>query len=280
MANTLPDPNSLDWGSMSKSEFKRMELAYELADEDNAIISKPKNTYKPAPKEFPVQEVLAAAFAAYRINNGYIKHTQRFSEPENATIFANKELVKNHFANGAHWVPTDFKGLDIRDEDYDNVKDAMDHFKSYTFKILANDLSAFQKDVFSAVQSDTVPSGKLGLVAYVPELIGRELKENAFKKLLRTEYHNSEHIGKEKDAIEGNIKILKRTYSSKWESNNYIADYMGNIVSFMKADVYAEGRRYSFKAKVKSHGRNSLFDINETRLNYVKVSNVKETSTP
>jgi hypothetical protein len=269
---TLPNPADLDWGAMSKAEFKRNELAYELAHEDNVTVSKPKNTYKPAPKEFPVQEVLAAAFAAYRINgNQYLRDTRRFTEEENATVFANKELVKFHFAGNAHWVPNDFKGLNILDEDYDAVKDAMDHFKSYTFKLLANDLSNFQKNAFNAVQGETVHRNNLGIAAYVPELISRELKENAFKKLLRTEYHNSEHIGKEKDVLEGNIKILQRTYSSKWESNNYIADYMGNIVSFMKADVFEEGRRYEVKAKVKSHGRIRLFDVNETRLNYVKV---------
>jgi hypothetical protein len=30
------DPNNLDWGSLSKSEFKRAELHYELRDEEES----------------------------------------------------------------------------------------------------------------------------------------------------------------------------------------------------------------------------------------------------
>ena len=38
--NYPKDPNALDWGSMSKSEFKRAELHYELADEVNTFVYK------------------------------------------------------------------------------------------------------------------------------------------------------------------------------------------------------------------------------------------------
>jgi hypothetical protein len=270
MARTLPDPSTLDWGSMSKTEFKRNELAYELADEDNAVVQRRYRT--PVKREYSTQEVLAVAFAAYRINdNKYVKHLQRFSEENNPPIFPNKDLVKYHFAKGAYWVPEDFKDFEPTAEDYDAVNEALTHFKSYTFKMLANQLGQFQQDVLKAVSGDKVVSQQMGLVAYVPELIKRELKENHFKKLLRTEYHNSEHIGKEKDAVEGVFKVLSSTYSRKWESNNYVCDYMGNIVSFMKVDVLQEGASYKFKAKVKAHSRNNLFDVNETRLNYVKV---------
>jgi hypothetical protein len=270
MARTLPDPSTLDWGSMSKAEFKRNELAFELADEDNAVVQRRYRT--PVKREYSTQEAMAVAFAAYRINgNDYIKHLQRFSEENNPPVFPNKDLVKYHFARGAHWVPEDFTDFEPTAEDYDAVNDALAHFKNYTFKVLAGGLSSFQQDVLKAVSGDTVNSQQLGLVAYVPELVNRELKENAFKKLLRTEYHNSEHIGKEKDAIEGVFKVLNTNYSRKWESHNYVCDYMGNIVSFMKADVLEVGASYKFKAKVRNHTRNNLFDVNETRLNYVKV---------
>ena len=59
------------------------------------------NSYVPAEnpnrlplKTVPLQKALAVAHAAYRINGcTYIKHTQRFSEDENKTKFANKELI-------------------------------------------------------------------------------------------------------------------------------------------------------------------------------------------
>ena len=36
---------------------------------------------KPVVLEYKTQDALAVAYAAYRINNGYIKDTARFSEP-------------------------------------------------------------------------------------------------------------------------------------------------------------------------------------------------------
>jgi len=269
MATKLPNPDTLDWGSMDKRTFKRMELAYELADEETVASKK----IYPTLKEFSLQEVLAVAFAAYRINGSkYIKETRRFSEENNKTTFSNKDIVKMYFSPA--WRPDDYVAPEITDDDYEAVSEAMSHFKSYAFKVLGNQLSGFQEEVYSVVQGPVVSKSKLGLVAYVPELIKKDIEESKFKKLLRTKYHNSEHIGKEKDVLDGVIKILHRTYSSKWESNNYIAEYMGNVVSFMKADVYSVDQCYHVKAKIKGHTRNRFFDVNETRLNYVKVKNV------
>ena len=42
------------------------------------------------------------------------------------------------------------------------------------------------------------------------------------------------YLGKEKDAVEGVVKILDKRYSSQWESYNYVAVMDGNLVSFMK----------------------------------------------
>ena len=266
----LPDPSTLDWGSMSKAEFKRTELAYELADEDN-VVSRSKR-FAPIPTKYPLQEVLAVAFAAHRINDGYTKDTRRFSEPGNKPVFANKDIVKMHFSPA--WRPDDYEDVVITSEDYDNVNEAIKHFRSYSFKLLGEDLNDFQKSVFAIMQDKDLKKHQLGLAAYIPELVKRDLDENKFKKLLRTTYRDSEYVGNEKDNIDGVIKILQRTYSSRWESNNYVADYMGNIVSFMNKDVYAVNECYYIKAKVKSQSTNRLFEVKETRLNYVKVKNV------
>lgn len=34
----LPNPDTLDWGSMDKQTFKRMELAYELQHEEEGFV--------------------------------------------------------------------------------------------------------------------------------------------------------------------------------------------------------------------------------------------------
>jgi hypothetical protein len=271
----LPDPNDLDWGAMSKKQFKYMEMAYELADEEDEALTKPRTQIQtPKKKMYKTQEVLAVAFAAQAKNGGYVKVTERFNEPENKTRFANKELVKLHYSEPSQWIPPDYVALTVTEDDYENVDIAVKHFRRYTLGVIGDQLTGFQKDVFEAVNSDEVDGGKLGVLAYVPELVKREVEENKFKKLLRTQYHASQDVGKEGDDIEGVFKIINRFYSEQWQSYNYIADYMGNLVSFMNKYDHAIGDHKKFKAKVKGHGKNRTFEVSETRLNYVKLYKV------
>ena len=41
------------------------------------------------------------------------------------------------------------------------------------------------------------------------------------------------YLGKEKDMVEGVVKILDKRFSAEWESYNYTAVMDGNLVSFM-----------------------------------------------
>ena len=153
-------------------------------------------------KAIPIQTALAVAFMADRLNNGYVKETRRFSE-DVPTIFSNKEVVKFYFAEQDNFTPEDYvKAIPI-DEDFDCVDIALKHFKRYSMELLGNNLSDFQKDVFQCVGGDTVHKNRLGLVAYVPELVRREVEQSKLKKLLRTEYRNSQPIGKYGEAITG-----------------------------------------------------------------------------
>ena len=216
------------------------------------------------------QKALAVAFMADRLNKGYVKETRRFSE-DVPTIFANKEIVKFYFAEEDNFTPEDYVKAIPTDEDFDSVDIALNHFKRYSMEILGDKLNDFQKDIFTNVTGEVINKGKLGLISFVPELVRREVEEGKLKKLLRTEYRNSLHVGKILEGVTGNMKILSRTYSANWDSYNYLADMAGNIVSFMKKDKFEVGSRLNFKAKVKGHQQNKLFNgINETRLNYIR----------
>ena len=276
MANTLPDPNTLDWGSMSKAEFKRNELAYELADEDN---TPPYRKVVPL-KTVPLTEALAVAYAAYRINsNAYLKHTQRFSEQENKTKFANKDLVrmywekKNNVAE-AQWLPSDFEMFEPTEEDYANVQEALKWMKRYVMLGLG-ELDDFKRDMVTELSKEQVPFKSMGRIAFAPEFIKRDQHESNLKKEIRVEYRDSKHLGAEKDSVEAVIAILDRRYSAQWESYNYTAvTTEGNLVSFMNSQEYDVGAMLRCKAKVKAQTKNKLFSADETRLNYVKLYKV------
>jgi hypothetical protein len=278
MTRTLPDPATLDWGSMSKAEFKRMELAYELQDEDNA----PTKRYsKPLPpKTVSLTEALAVAYAAYRINNNtYTKDTRRFSEGDNKTQFDNKSLVRYYWTKklqltDAPYLPSDFEMFEPTEEDYANVQEALKWMRRYVMLGLG-ELDGFKADMVKELSQDEVKIAGMGRIAFAPEFIARDQHESSLKKEIRVEYRDSQYLGKEKDSVEAVIAILDKRYSSQWESYNYTAvTTEGNLVSFMNKFLYDVGAMLRCKAKVKAQTKNKLFEANETRLNYVKLYKV------
>ena len=274
---TLPNPSTLDWGSMSKSEFKRWELEYELADEGKNTVSYSKPL---PPKTVKLTDALAVAYAAYRINNNtYTKDTRRFSEGDNKTQFDNKSLVRFYWqkklnTQDAQWLPSDFEMFEPTEEDYASVQEALKWMKRYVMLGLGN-LDNFKADMVKELSQDEIKIVGMGRIAFAPEFIARDQHESSLKKEIRVEYRDSQYLGKEKDSVEAVIAILDKRYSSQWESYNYTAvTTEGNLVSFMNKFAYDVGAMLRCKAKVKAQTKNRLFEANETRLNYVKLYKV------
>jgi hypothetical protein len=221
-------------------------------------------------KTVPTQEALAFAVAAQRINNGYVKDTRRFSE-DNPTIFSNKEIVK--FAFNPDYCPIDFILPKPTADDYTKVAEIHKWMKRYVMLGLA-DLDEFKRDMINSVSQDTVIKNNLGRIAFIPEFVKRDKHETGLTKEIRIEYRDSQYLGKEKDVVDGVIKILDKRYSQQWESYNYVAVIDGNLVSFMNKFPYDVGSMLRVKGKVKAQTKNKLFSANETRLNYVKLYKV------
>lgn len=276
----MENPNTLDWGNMSKSEFKRNELAYELADEDAALKHSYNKTYRTLPlKTVPLTEALAVAYAAYRINNKtYIKDTRRFSE-DNPTVFDNKSLVRYYWqkklnTSDAQYLPSDFVMFEPTEEDYASVQEALKWMKRYVMLGLG-ELDDFKADMVNELSKEEVPFKGMGRIAFAPEFIARDQHESSLKKTIRVEYRDSKHIEPVGATIEGVIEFLDKRYSNQWETYYYTAvNTEGNLVSFGNKFEYAVGDRKRIKAKVKGHTKNRLFSADETRLNYVKLYKV------
>ena len=249
---------------MALSIFKQAEIAFELRHETKGRVPL---------KTVPTQEALAMAVAAQRINGAYIKDTRRFSEVENKTQFANKEIVKFAYHGDPSYLPTDYVRPVPTEEDYVQVAEIQKWMRRYVMLGLG-DLDDFKKDMIGAVVQDTVPVNNLGRVAFIPEFVKRDQHESGLKKEIRVEYRNSQYLGKEKDVVEGVVKILDKRYSQQWESFNYVAVLDGNLVSFMNKYEHAVGDMKRIKGKVKAQTQNKLFSANETRLNYVKLYKV------
>ena len=277
---TLPDPNTLDWGNMSKAEFKRWELKYELQDEEPQFV-KQELTARTIPlKTVPLTDALAVAYAAYRINgNTYTKDTRRFSTEENKTQFDNKSLVRFYWekklgTRDAQYLPSDFEMFEPTEADYASVQEALKWMKRYVMLGLG-ELDGFKADMVKELSKDEATLASQGRIAFAPEFIARDQHETGLKKTIRVEYRDSKHIEPVGEKVETVVEVLDKRWSNQWESYNYTCVTTdGNLVSFMNKFEHAVGARKRIKAKVKSHTKNRLFSADETRLNYVKLYKV------
>ena len=224
---------------------------------------------------FNTLEVLAVAYAAQRINKGYVKFGSYDYHKNIILSKANKEIVKEHF-NCFHssWHRQDDKiraQVNVLDEDKQAADTARAHFKKYTLGLLGNKLNDFQKDLFSAVSADEVSATQLGILAYVPEMVKREQAESTLKKTVKTQYRDSEFVGAIGDSYEGICTIIGKQYHSAYEKFIYTVENKGNVLSFFCKFDFAEGAQKQVKGKIKALVQNKKFNVNETRLNYVKV---------
>lgn len=230
--------------------------------------------------EYSTQKLLELSFAAYRVNGSYIKTTQRFSE-EKPTIWSNKELITysayhyNRYNNGSEfqmWIPEDFVALEIADEDLAAKEAADKHMRRYTMLAMGN-LSDFENDVYTAYCSEKMPINRVGLIAYLPEFVNRELKNKAYKLRLKNDFSNSQHFTD--DVVIGDCEILKviRVNHVPFDDSFYLhfGAIDGNLVCFNRSQGFAEGVTYQIRGKVKSRDEERDTGLPITRINYVKL---------
>lgn len=233
----------------------------------------PLNTYT-------TDQVIELAFAAYRVNNGYEKHTQRYSEGQ-STRYSNKELVtysayhyKKCDSEFKPWIPADFIPLKVTDEDRAAKAAAEKHMRRYTMLALG-DLSEFENDIFTVFSSEAVTLNRIGLVAYLPAFVERELKEKEYKGRLKKEFLESAVINLHK--IENTtVEILKVIPLHEYDSYLYFGAIEKDLVCFSKKDILEIGDHYEIRARVKGHDRERETNLPMTRLNYVKLKKVNQ----
>ena len=230
--------------------------------------------------EYPTQKLLELAFAAQRVNGGYIKDTRRFSVGQ-PTTYSNKEIVAfsaahyNRYnekdATLKTWIPSDFIPVKVTEEDLAAKAAADQHMRRYTMLAMGK-LTEFENDVYSAYCSDVMPVNRVGLIAYLPEFVNRELKDKAYKLRLKNEFANSRHYTQ--DPVVGNCEILKvirvtREFDEPFYMHFGAVD--GNLVCFARKEGYAEGLVYQISAKVKGQESERETGLPMTRINYVKL---------
>jgi hypothetical protein len=243
--------------------YEIIERAFEVYSED----------YK-----FSTEQMIEFAFAAHRVNNGYVKETRKHSE-DVPTLYSNRDLVTystiyynqdNEKDNTVKaWIPSDFIPLTVTDADRVAKADADRHMRRYTLLSLGN-LTEFQQNMFSAYSSEKTFIKSAGIISFLPQFVKQELMEKIYNHRLATEFANSTLI---QSNINGTIEILKVFRVNKiFEENFYIhyAAFDGNLISFTRKEGLAVGNFYNITAKIKGHSKERNTGVNVTNVNYVK----------
>lgn len=230
-------------------------------------------------KEYPTEQLIELAFAAYRVNGGYVKDTRRYSEDQ-PTTYSNKEIVAYSAAHYNQynekdsvvktWIPSDFIPVKVTDEDRIAIENAHKHMRRYVMLALGN-LSDFQKDIFSAYSSETMPVNRIGLIAYLPQFVERELHDKMYKARLKKEFSDSQYYEKK---VDGNVEILKVIRISREFEDAFYMHFgaiNGNLICFSRKEAFAVGNVYVLTAKVKAQDRERETGLPMTRVNYVKL---------
>jgi hypothetical protein len=227
---------------------------------------------------FSTEEALKIAFAVYRVNGGYIKETQ-YDIDGVVARWGNKDTIKFMAALKAdsgksYWVPENFTPIKITEADITALESARKHFKRYTFLMIGDDLSRFQKDTFVAFSSEECTVKNVGFIAYIPAMIEREVHDIAYRRRLKNEFADSEIVLSK--TVAGEVEILKSLYLKEHSIYLYIAGVGKNLVVFTKDKKYEIGSKYFIDAKVKGHDVERETRLPMTKLNYVKLSYIEE----
>ena len=150
-----------------------------------------RNTNSKGPL-FKTVDVLSLAFAAHRVNNGYEKFGQSsFDEKTGMTIvhkYANKDIVKYQITG--RFIPSNYIHITVKEQDRQKAVKAKDHFEKYMFNILGGDINDFTQNILDVIFKEEVTKYDLGLLAYIPEMIDRDTKNDSLEELLQKEYLN------------------------------------------------------------------------------------------
>ena len=220
---------------------------------------------------YPTEDIIALAYAAYRTNNGYEKNTRRYSEGQ-PTTWSNKELIT--FTVKSDWKPEDFVPITITDEDRKAAVQGEKHMRRYSMLALG-DLPQFESDLFSAYSAEQTNISRVGLIAYLPAFIDRELAEKELKLRYKTEFADTANINTVGERVTGNVEIHKMIALADSFNGGTAYMHFGSIgkdlVCFTKNEIYAVGETFDIRAKVKGYTVERNSNLPMTRLNYVKL---------
>lgn len=207
---------------------------------------------KPKP-EYNADDVWAAACAAQRVNNKYIK----FVEPDAIeSQKSNRDLLIN-FLN---------EPSTITDKDREQGQLIRKYYKGLTFKVLqGKKLSNFDVDVMQLANRDVINSYyDVAVITSLPSCYERAIKRDQDER--RVDSARGGFVGVPGNKVELEIEVLRCVFST-----NYFVNFVTGVTNEDQAVFFSYKKDLKSGDKVKIRGTVKAHRDNSTQLNRVKV---------
>lgn len=207
-------------------------------------------------KTFLADEVIAAAVAAFRINNNeYVKEFMavQLYDHDIGGYYPNPEYKKKNSLLVREFM--DDRKF-ILDEDRARVEEIKKFVQQLlTIKILKNDsLDDFDRKMMSVVNQEKISENLLSVAAYVPAFYHRELREYSIQD--RLDRTNKDYLGEPDSKIDTTIEIVRYRYSQNYRcffANAISSDNKRVFFAYSGSTNFEVGKQYAVKATVKRH---------------------------
>jgi hypothetical protein len=225
---------------------------------------------------YDTQKVLELSCAAFRTYGSYIKDNEFVYDSDGKFLFvkhSNKDLVKYalgilNFSN----TEQEFRPINLilMPEDAVQAEIIKNYFKRLMFSAVKG-TNEFETEINALLESDAIPSNKVGYIACLPSVYDKEIAKKTIKKGLAS--CEDIRLAEEGESLtDKDCEILRVTRSKNFPAWNTLAIIDNRIVSWMSNKEPTVGPAVVVKAKVKGFGTNYQTGKTETRLNYVKIA--------
>jgi hypothetical protein len=210
---------------------------------------------------YTADQVWALAVAADRINGGYFKEPV-WSTPEDGTPpkvvkDANKLLVKQWLRTNTFTAATE--------ADLEKGRVVRHYFNGLLLKELSGKINDFERQALRIAQMDEFTGKHLlefAIVSCLPAAMIRDQDKKAVAADIRASTQLQGEVG---DRIEGEIEVVRCTYSQEYNRFRITAKLVDSFVDFWYNSGMDVGARVSIKAKIKT-----VRGDNTTQIHYVK----------
>ena len=236
----------------------------------------------------PLQDVMALAVMAQRINNDYLTHDESvagvygdLTAPPAVKRYSNKNLMRFGMGYNLPNKLTDEDGNPLYgtqnvadEEDLEQAQEIISYYQGLMLKALSSQVNSFEEKVLHIVQENAVSLKDFGILASLIKSYTRSVAREEVELEQRALSADSQHIGAVGDTVEMSLTIMRMNYIQKLDCHVVNGkDEKGNLVVFFtsKDKEFMDKDQVNIRARIKRQQVSSYHGGKETVLNYVKV---------